>query len=92
MDWPPRTPSIHGQLSTLLGREVKQLRKTGQVPPRVSVIDVISAFLGVSGNVAAVTLGRLKSEYPEVTSGCCDFKLKTEVVETNTLMQRRKKY
>ena len=72
----PRTPSIHGQLTTLLGREVKQLRKTSQVPPRVSVIDVISAFLGVSGNVAAVTLGRLKSEYPEVTSGCCDFKFK----------------
>ena len=72
----PRASSIHGQLSTLLGREVKQVRKTSQVPPRVSVIDVISAFLGVSGNVAAVTLGRLKSEYPEVTSGCCDFKFK----------------
>ena len=24
----------------------------------------------------AVTMGRLKAEYPEVTSGCCDFKFK----------------
>ena len=72
----PSTPSIHGQLSTLVGREVKQLRKTSETPPRVSVIDVITAVLGVSGNVAAVTLGRLKSEFPEVTSGCCDFKFK----------------
>ena len=67
---------IQQQLATLLGREVKQLRKTDETPSRASVIDVISAVLGVSANVAAVTLGRLKAEYPEVTSGCCDFKFK----------------
>ena len=49
------------QLATLLGREVKQLRKTDETPPRASVIDVISAVLGVSGNVAAVTLEHLKA-------------------------------
>ena len=69
-------PSIQQQLAALLGRDVKQVRKTDEQPPRVSVIDVISAILGVSGNVAAVTMGRMKAEYPEVTSGCCDFKFK----------------
>ena len=31
---------IQTQLSTLLGREVTQVRKTDEVPPRISVIDV----------------------------------------------------
>jgi hypothetical protein len=67
---------IRQQLATLLNKDVKTLRRTDETPPRVSVIDVISAILGVSGNIAAKALGRLKSEFPEVTPGCRDFKFK----------------
>ncbi len=37
---------LRQQLSALLGREVKQVRKTDETPPRVSVIDVVSAIAG----------------------------------------------
>ena len=65
---------IKEQLSTLLGREVKQLRITDETPPRVSVIDVVSAITGHNGSNAALTFGRLKSEHPEVITNCSDFR------------------
>ena len=69
-----RTPSIHGQLSTLLGREVKQLRKTDTDPPRVSIYDVISAVTGMDGNHAGKAYRDLVVDYPEVHSIGVNFK------------------
>ena len=66
---------IQRRLALLLGREtVRPIRKTYEAPPRISVIDVVSAVLGLNGNAAAVMLGRLTDDHPEVTTGCCDFK------------------
>ena len=65
---------IRQQLSTLLGRQVKQLRITDQTPPRVSVIDVVAAITGHNASNAALTFGRLKSEHPEVITNCSDFR------------------
>ena len=72
----PSTPSIHGQLSTLLGREVKQLRKTNDRPPRVSVIDTICAITDKDGRHAAEALRDLSSKYPEVDGNIVHFKFK----------------
>ena len=38
------------QLSTLLRREVKQIRKTDETPPRISVIDVVIVITGKNAN------------------------------------------
>ena len=70
----PRTPSIHGQLSTLLGREIKQLRKTDTDPPRVSIYDVISAVTGMDGNHAGKAFRDLAADFPEVHSVGVNFK------------------
>ena len=58
---------IQQELGALLGREVKQIRKTeegGAV--RVSVIDVISVITGQAGRGAAVQFGRLVAQYPGI--------------------------
>ena len=34
------------QLAALLGRDIAQIRKTNQTPPRVSAIDVVQAITG----------------------------------------------
>ena len=68
----PSTPSIHGQLSTLLGREVKQLRKTDEVPPRVSIVDVAALITGKDKNQAAEDFRRLTTRYPDVKAKCFD--------------------
>ena len=65
---------IQHQLSTLLGREVKQLRKTNETPPRVSVIDVVALIEGKDKNQAAEDFGRLAERLPEVKANCFDFK------------------
>ena len=65
---------IPTQLATLLGKEVVQIRKTEETPPRVSVIDVISAFVGKDARHAAEQLRRLVAQYPEVDSNCVLFK------------------
>ena len=70
----PRTPSIHGQLSTLLGRQVKQLRKTDTVPPRISIYVVIAAVTGMDGNHAGKAYRDLVVDYPEVHSIGVNFK------------------
>ena len=72
----PSTPSIHGQLSTLLGREVKQLRKTDEVPPRVSIVDVAALITGKDKNQAAEDFRRLTTRYPDVKAKCFDVKFR----------------
>ena len=62
--------NIPEQLAALLGREAKQIRKTEEKPPRVSVIDVISMITGKVARHAAEQLQRLICHYPEVAANC----------------------
>ena len=63
------------QLSALLGRRGPLIiRKTNQVPPQVSVIDVVAAITGQDANVAAMIFRRTKERYPELNALCADFK------------------
>ena len=41
------------QLAALLVREVGRIQKTTDVPPKISIIDVVSAVTGLNGNDAA---------------------------------------
>ena len=54
------------QLAALLGREVVQIRKTSETPPRISVIDVVEAITGQVKSNAGKTLERVKESHPEV--------------------------
>ena len=68
---------IRPQLAMLLGREAKDIaniRKTSEVPPRVSVIDVAAAITGKDANKAAQDIGFIKERHPEVTQNLGDFK------------------
>ena len=58
---------IQTQLSTLLGREVRQVRKTDEVPPRISVIHVAVVITGKDANRATQDVGFVKDRHPEVT-------------------------
>ena len=66
--------SIQQQLSSLLGREVKQVRKTAEQPPRLAVYDVISAVTGMTGNHAGEAYRDLAARFPEVHGNGVNFK------------------
>ena len=53
---------------------VRQIRKTAEDPPRVSVLDAIALITGHSPTVCSHTLQRLKEVYPEVGSDLANFK------------------
>ena len=63
---------IPGQLAALLGHTVKRIRITDETPPRVSVVDVISAITRKSANEAAEQLRRLFQRCPDVKASCFD--------------------
>ena len=65
---------IPAQLAALLGNKSVRIRKTDETPPRVSVVDVISAISGRSANQAAEQLRRLIERYPDVKANCFDVK------------------
>ena len=60
------------QLATLLGKPTVRIRRTGEVPPRVSIIDVVAAITSHSQSNSAVTFARLKEEYPDVVMNCSE--------------------
>ena len=63
------------QLSALLGRQVrKQIRKTDETPPRVSIIDVAVVITGQSASNAGLVLRRVRERYPAVNAFCIDWK------------------
>ena len=66
--------SIPGQLAALLGRDVKQFRKTDEEPPRISVIDVATLVTGKDARKAAQDVGFVKDRYPEVAQNLGLFK------------------
>ena len=51
-----------------------QIRKTDETPPRVSVIDVVSAITGKDARHAAEQLRCLIAQYPDVDSNCVHVK------------------
>jgi hypothetical protein len=67
---------IQTKLSELLGREVKQVRRTDEVPPRISIIDVAIAVMGKTQHDAAQDFRRLSDQYPEVGPNCSLYKFK----------------
>ena len=61
------------ELAALLGKTAKDIpiiRKTDETPPRISIIDVITAITGTTTNYAAQQLRRLEDQYPEVGANC----------------------
>ena len=63
------------QLSELLGRRGPLvIRKTSQVPPQISIIDVVAAITGQDANHAAMGFRRIKDRHPELGAFCVDFK------------------
>ena len=67
-------PDLMAHLAELDDGTVRQIRKTAEDPPRVSVIDVVATVTGCSANVASNTVQRLAEAYPEVSSCWCNFK------------------
>ena len=62
----PQMDDTSAQLAALLGKDMVQIRKTDEKPPRVSIIDVTMAVCGGSQHDAARDLRRLSDQYPEV--------------------------
>ena len=65
---------IPAQLAALLGREMVQIRKTADDPPRVSVIDVVQAISGMTKSNAGHYVDRLKEAHPEVCTDCTNYR------------------
>ena len=66
---------IQQQLATLLGGDgVVQLRKTDEVPPRISVIEVAALITGKNHDAASGDFRRMMEHYPEVRAVCTDFR------------------
>ena len=65
---------IPAQLAALLGREMVQIRKTADDPPRVSVIDVVQALSGMTKSNAGHYVDRLKEAHPEVCADCTNYR------------------
>ncbi len=65
---------IHQQLVSLLGRDVLQIRKTDENPPRISVVDVAIAITGKSQHDAAQDFRRISDHHPEVITNCSLYK------------------
>ena len=66
---------IRRQLSTLLGREVKQLRTTDETPPRISVIDVAVVITGHGADYASQTIRGIWQKHPEVREQKCGLQI-----------------
>ena len=60
--------------SQLTDGSARDIRKTAEDPPRVSVLDVISAITGLETNNASNVFTRLKEQFPEVARNCSLFK------------------
>ena len=71
-----RMSDVQQQLSALLGRDVKQLRKTDEQPPRISIIDVAALITGKGKNQAAEDFRRRAARYPDVKANCIDVEFK----------------
>ena len=74
----PGITIIRQQLAMLLGKKPKDIaniRKTSEVPPRVSVIDVTMAITGKNKNDAAQDFRRVIGSFPAVEANCVNWKV-----------------
>ena len=53
---------------------LRGIRKTAEDPPRVSVLDTISAVTGLDSSNASTVYNRLRGQFPEVGTDCTLFK------------------
>ena len=58
---------LMASLSQLSDGAVRGIRKTAEDPPRVSVLDVISAVTGLDTNNASNVYTRLREQFPEAS-------------------------
>ena len=66
---------VRQQLATLQDRSVVgPIRKTGEEPPHISVIDVAAVITGKNHDAAAQDFRRMSERYPEVRAKCTDYK------------------
>ena len=65
---------LMASLSQLSDGAVRGIRKTAEDPPRVSVLDVISAVTGLDTNHASTYYTRLQEQFPEVATNCGNFR------------------
>ena len=74
---PVPSADLQRQLATLLGKEAQDIgniRKTDEIPPRISVIDVAALIANKDKNQAAEDFRRLTVRYPDVKANCFDVK------------------
>ena len=67
-------PDLMMALSSLTSDSVRHIRKTAEDPPRVSVLDVISAVTGLDSGNSSNAYARLREQFPEVTATSSVFK------------------
>ena len=58
----------------LAAKDIKDTRKTDEIPPQVYVIDVVTAVAQCSPSNATLTFVRFQNDYPDVTTNCSDVK------------------
>ena len=64
---------LMASLTQLTDGAARGIRKTGEDPPRICVYDLIGAVTGQTVNARGVIFKRLKENFPEVSTFCCDF-------------------
>ena len=65
---------LMASLTQLTDGAVRCIRKTAEDPPRVSVLDVISAVASLDSNNSSNVYNRIKEQFPEVGTMCTHFK------------------
>ena len=61
-------------LAAVTDDSVQQIRKTAEIPPRVSVYDVLGLIYGFTSNNSSNVLQRLVEQFPEVARICSNFR------------------
>ena len=67
-------PDLMMSMAELDDDSVQRVRKTAEVPPRVSVYDTIGALTGYPDDPSRGLFRRLLDSYPEVGASCTYFK------------------
>ena len=80
---------IPTQLAALLGREVVQIRKSTDSPPRISIIDVTRAITGHNADYSAQAVRNVCDQYLEVSEKIADLKFKGREIRARTPARRR---
>ena len=65
---------LMASLVAITDDSVRRIRKTAEDPPRVSVLDVVCVVAGLELHNAYNVWERLKTQFPEVSTHCSNFK------------------